>query len=119
MTSSGTHQLQQQQPQQGPGTENLRGFNNPSGLLDNGSSWSCVEAKKHALAAVILEEWLHELAAIAQEHSVLQREQDHQRVHEDQRRQLVPEEPPCNEYRVNGKEVTGMDLLGAAGADLP
>ena len=33
------------------------------------------EVRQYSLAAVILEEWLHELAAIAQEHSVLQKEQ--------------------------------------------
>ena len=33
------------------------------------------EVRQYALAAVILEEWLHELAAIAQEQSVLQKEQ--------------------------------------------
>jgi len=33
------------------------------------------ETKQYAMAAVILEEWLHELAAIATEQSVLQREQ--------------------------------------------
>ena len=32
------------------------------------------EVRQYALAAVILEEWLHELAAIAQEQSVLQKE---------------------------------------------
>ena len=32
------------------------------------------EVKQYSLAAVILEEWLHELAAIAQEQSVLQKE---------------------------------------------
>ena len=33
------------------------------------------EVRQHALAAVVLEEWLQELAAIAQEQSVLQKEQ--------------------------------------------
>lgn len=33
------------------------------------------EVRSHALAAVLLEEWLQELAAIAQEHCVLQKEQ--------------------------------------------
>ena len=33
------------------------------------------ELRQYSLAAVILEEWLHELAAIAQEQSVLQKEQ--------------------------------------------
>lgn len=33
------------------------------------------EVRRHALAAVLLEEWLLELAAIAQEQSVLQKEQ--------------------------------------------
>ena len=33
------------------------------------------EARQFALAAVLLEEWLHELAAIAHEQSMLQREQ--------------------------------------------
>ena len=32
------------------------------------------EVRQYSLAAVILEEWLHELAAIAQEQSVLQKE---------------------------------------------
>ena len=32
------------------------------------------EVRQYALAAVLLEEWLHELAAIAQEQSVLQKE---------------------------------------------
>ena len=38
------------------------------------SSHLGVDVKKHALAAVLLEEWLQELAAIAQEHSVIQKE---------------------------------------------
>jgi hypothetical protein len=33
------------------------------------------EVRQHALAAVVIEEWLQELAAIAQEQSVLQKEQ--------------------------------------------
>ena len=33
------------------------------------------ETRQYAMAAVILEEWLHELSAIATEQSVLQKEQ--------------------------------------------
>ena len=36
------------------------------------------ETRQYAMAAVILEEWLHELAAIAHEQSILQREQAYQ-----------------------------------------
>ena len=34
----------------------------------------CFQVRQQALAAVILEEWLQELAAVAQEQSVLQKE---------------------------------------------
>jgi hypothetical protein len=50
----------------------------PSSLATDGNSpYSNLnrEVKQQALAAVLLEEWLLELAAIAQEQSVLQKEQ--------------------------------------------
>ena len=42
------------------------------GIVGNHSE--AAEVRQHALAAVVLEEWMQELAALAQEHSVLQKE---------------------------------------------
>ena len=47
----------------------------PSGPSSSPYSHLSREVRQHAMAAVLLEEWLQELAAVAQEHGVLQKEQ--------------------------------------------